>query len=65
MPLGEQADQHALDQLVLADDDALDLKDGAFQGVYLGLQAPGVGGRRRAALSVGGVTLRRALRPTC
>jgi hypothetical protein len=52
--LGQQADQHSLDQEVLAHDDSLDLEDGAFQGVHLGLQAPGIGRRRRARLSVRG-----------
>ena len=35
--LGQQADEHPLDQPVLADDDSLDLEDGPFQGVHLGL----------------------------
>ena len=35
MPLGEQPDQNALDELVLADDDAFDLEDRPFQGVHL------------------------------
>ncbi|GFG64640.1 hypothetical protein MKUB_21300 [Mycobacterium kubicae] len=41
MAFGEQADQHPLDQLVLADDDALDLEDGALEGVHLGGQTVG------------------------
>ena len=65
VPLGQQADQHALDQPVLADDDSLDLEDRAFQGVHLGLQAPGVRAAARPAWVFGRVTLRRALRPTC
>ena len=39
--LGQQADQHPLDELVLADDDPLDLEDGPLQGVYLGGQSVG------------------------
>ena len=38
VPLGEQADQHPLDEQVLADDDPLDLEDRPFQGVHLGGQ---------------------------
>ena len=45
--LGEQADQHPLDQLVLADDDPLDLEDRPLERVHLLLQAAVVG---RAAL---------------
>ncbi len=57
VPLGEQADEHPFDQLVLADDDPLDLEDRAFQGVDLLLE-PTVGGRR----GVGAlrITLRRS-----
>ncbi len=62
--LGEQADEHPLDQQVLADDDALDLEDRAFKSVHLGLQVPGVRGRRRSTVGVRGKSLRRALRPT-
>jgi hypothetical protein len=39
--LGQQTDQHPLDELVLADDDPLDLEDGAFEGVHLGGQSVG------------------------
>ena len=39
MALGQQADQHPLHELVLADDDPLDLEDGPLQGVHLGGQA--------------------------
>ena len=52
--LGEQADQHPLDQLVLADDDPLDLEDGALEGVDLLLQASVV--RRRGVGAGTGVT---------
>ena len=44
--LGEQADQHPLDELVLADDDPLDLEDCPLEGVYLGGQPVGTAGRR-------------------
>ena len=44
--LGQQADQHPLDELVLADDDPLDLEDGPLQGVHLGGQPVGAAGRR-------------------
>ena len=47
--LGEQADQHPLDQPVLADDDPLDLEDRALQGVHLGGQAITAAGRRLGA----------------
>lgn len=39
--LGQQTDQHPLHELVLAHDDALDLEDGPFQGVYFGSQSIG------------------------
>ena len=45
--LGQQADQHPLHELVLADDDPLDLEDGSFQGVHLGGQTIAAAGRRR------------------
>ena len=41
MALGQQADQHPLHELVLADDDPLDLEDGPLQGVHFGGQAVG------------------------
>ena len=41
VPFGEQAHQNALHELILADDDALDLEDRPFQGLYLaGQSAP-------------------------
>ena len=46
VPLGQQAHQDALDELVLADDDPLDLEDRPFQGVHIGGQSV-TGGRRR------------------
>ena len=55
---GEQADEHPLDQPVLADDDPLDLEERALQGVHLTLQTA-VG--RRALLRAGSKALRRAL----
>jgi hypothetical protein len=58
MALGEQADQHPLDQLVLADDDPLDLEDGALEGMDLLLQASVV---RRRGVGAGIVALRRGL----
>ena len=39
MPLGQQTDEHPLDQLVLTDDDPLDLEDGALERVHLVLHA--------------------------
>ena len=48
MALGQQADQHPLDQLVLADDDPLDLEDRPLQGVDL-LREAAVALRRRTA----------------
>jgi hypothetical protein len=59
--LGQQADEHALDELVLADDDPLDLEDRALQGVDLLLEAPIVGRRGVRSGRTGGVTLRGAL----
>jgi hypothetical protein len=56
MALGEQADQHPLDELILADDDPLDLEDRPLEGVHLVLKAT-VGGR-----SLSGTSLREALR---
>ena len=50
--LGQQADQHALDELVLADDDPLDLEDGSFQGVHLGSQSIAAAGRSACAGAV-------------
>ena len=46
--LGKQANQHPLDELVLADDDPLDLIDGPLQGVHLGCE-PAVAVRRWTA----------------
>lgn len=44
MPLGQQADEHPLHQLVLADDNPLDLEDGPLQRVHLGGQPLGTTG---------------------
>lgn len=46
MPLGQQADEHPLHQLVLADDNPLDLEDGPLQRVHLGGQPLGTTGGR-------------------
>ena len=59
--LGEQADQHPLDEQILTDDDPLDLEDRALEGVNLLLEAPVVG---RCGVRSGlrrGITLRGAL----
>jgi hypothetical protein len=53
--LGEQADEHPLDQLVLADDDPLDLEDGALEGVHLLLQTSVVRRRGRGSRGRTGV----------
>ena len=64
--LGEQADEHPLDQQVLADDDPLDLEDRAFQGVHLGLQVHGLeGGGGPGRACSGRITLAPGWRPTC
>ncbi|EID18164.1 hypothetical protein MPHL43072_18590 [Mycolicibacterium phlei DSM 43072] len=61
MPLGQQADEHALDELVLAHDDALDLEDRALERVDLLLQTAVGGGRRRVrALLLESLSLRLA-----
>jgi hypothetical protein len=57
---GEQTDEHALDELVLADDDALDLEDRPLERVHLVLQAT-VGLRCARSGVRPGVTLCRAL----
>ena len=60
--LGQQADQHPLDQLVLADDDPLDLEDRPFQGVHLCCRPPLDSADAAASgVSTGGVALRRGL----
>ncbi len=41
--LGQQPDEHPLHQLILADDDPLDLEDGALERVHLTLQPAAVG----------------------
>jgi hypothetical protein len=56
--LGEQTDQHPLDQQVLADDDPLDLEDGPLEGVDLLLKPAVIG---RCCVGTGRITLRRAL----
>jgi hypothetical protein len=67
--LGQQADQHALHELVLADDDALDLEDGPFQGLNLGGQS--IAAARRRFVSRAGLPARTRVtagawrRPTC
>ena len=43
--LGQQTHQDALDELVLADDDPLDLEDGPLQGLHLAGQRATTGGR--------------------
>jgi hypothetical protein len=45
--LGQQADEHPLDELILADDDSFDLEDGPFQGVHLGSQPVAAAARGR------------------
>ncbi len=73
MALGQQADQHPLHELVLADDDPFDLEDGPLQGVDLGGQ-PVTGTaatqrrfmRRRAGLPTRARVIAGARgRPTC
>ncbi len=51
MALGEQTDQHPLDELVLADDDPLDLEDRPLQRVHLVLQTAVEWAERRAGLA--------------
>ena len=46
MALGQQADQHPLDELVLTDDDPLDLEDRPLEGVNLGGEPVGSTRRR-------------------
>jgi len=46
---GQQADEHALNELVLAHDDSLDFEYGSFQGVHLGSQPIAATGRRPRA----------------
>jgi hypothetical protein len=70
VPLGQQADQHALDKLVLSDDDAFDLEDGPFQRVDLGGQPVTAARGRLVGRRAGGTTLARVTagargRPTC
>jgi len=64
VPLGEQTDEHPFDELVLADDDALDLEDRPLQRVHLVLQATiGLRGARLRGrgMRTGGVALSRDL----
>ena len=59
MPAGDEADEHPLDHVVLADDDALDLEEGALEGgAVLGGARDGDGaGRGRSRLLVSGAVV--------
>ncbi len=68
--LGQQADQHPLHELVLADDDPFDLEDGPLQRVDLGGQPIAAARRRFMGRRAGGPTRARVTagargRPTC